>query len=113
MSAAIVMRGVTKHFRKHRVKREYTTLKTELVRLLTGKRAPDAAPEWIEVLNGVDLEVPKGRTLGVVLNRLRRGSNNKYLYDSYYGQDTAPKRSKAVRDKPIKPVKVSGGKRSK
>ncbi|MBX7100627.1 MAG: ABC transporter ATP-binding protein [Myxococcaceae bacterium] len=66
MTAAIAMRGVTKHFRKYRVKREYTTLKTELVRLLTGKRPPDAAPEWIEVLNGVDLEVPKGRTLGVI-----------------------------------------------
>ena len=60
-----------------------------------------------------NIEAVKGRTLGVVLNRIRRGSNNKYLYDSYYGQDTAPKRSKAARDKPIKPVKVSGGKRSK
>ena len=60
-----------------------------------------------------NIEAIKGRTLGVVLNRIRKGSNNKYLYDSYYGQDTAPKRSKAARDKPIKPVKVSGGKRSK
>ena len=60
-----------------------------------------------------NIEAVKGRTLGVVLNRIRKGSNNKYLYDSYYGQDTAPKRSKAARDKPIKPVKVSGGKRSK
>ena len=52
---AIVIRGVTKRFRKSTITREYTTLKSELVNLLLRrKRAPDQS-HYIDVLRGVDL----------------------------------------------------------
>lgn len=61
-----------------------------------------------------NLKAINGRTLGVVLNRLSKKTNTKYLYDTYYGEDDKPKRSKRENSsKTIKPVKVSGGKRSK
>ncbi|HNN48240.1 MAG TPA: polysaccharide biosynthesis tyrosine autokinase [Marmoricola sp.] len=59
-----------------------------------------------------NLSAVNARTLGVVLNRLRKNSNNNYLYDSYYGEELQPKRSSRASKSP-KPVRVSGGKRSK
>lgn len=61
-----------------------------------------------------NLNAVKGRTLGVVLNRMGRNSNSNYLYDSYYGEENAPKRSKRNKsERKSKPIKVVGGKRSK
>lgn len=62
---AIELRGVTKSFKKHAVKREYTSFKTEFVRWLTGRRAEEK-PQLIEALRGVDLTVPRGATIGIV-----------------------------------------------
>lgn len=67
MTAAIVLKGVTKSFRKSTVRREYTTFKTELLRFLRGeKRADLGQVSRIEALKGVDLEVPKGKTVGII-----------------------------------------------
>jgi lipopolysaccharide transport system ATP-binding protein len=67
MTAAIVLKGVTKSFKKSAVRREYTTFKTELLRLLRGERLPEGFQNSrIEALKGVDLEVPKGKTVGIV-----------------------------------------------
>jgi lipopolysaccharide transport system ATP-binding protein len=65
-SAALVLSGVTKHFKKSAIRREHTTLKTELVRWL--KREKKIAPpaEFIEAVRGVDLTVPRGKTLGII-----------------------------------------------
>lgn len=61
-----------------------------------------------------NLNAVNGRTLGVVLNRMTKNGNTNYLYDSYYGEAQPPKRiRKATVVKTSKPVKVSGGKRSK
>ncbi len=62
---AIVIRNVVKHFKKSTIRREYTTLKTELVKWLTGKRER-AAKTYIEALRGVDLVVPQGKTVGII-----------------------------------------------
>jgi lipopolysaccharide transport system ATP-binding protein len=62
---AIVIRNVVKNFKKSTIRREYTTLKSELVRWLTGKR--EKAPKmFIEALRGVDLAVPQGKTVGII-----------------------------------------------
>ncbi len=65
--AAIVLAGVAKHFKKTR-RREHTTLKTELVRFITGKkkRAEAGGDEYIEALKQVDLVIPRGRTVGII-----------------------------------------------
>src|ERR671931_1877011 len=62
---AIVIRGITKKFRKSTIKREYTTLKTELVNVLLRRRKQDAS-HFIEVLKGIDLTIPRGRTVGII-----------------------------------------------
>jgi lipopolysaccharide transport system ATP-binding protein len=64
--AAIVLKGVAKHFRKQKVRREYTTLKTELVRWLKRQRALRDPGEHIEALKSVDLVIAPGQTVGVI-----------------------------------------------
>src|SRR5581483_4745293 len=64
--AAIVLKGVAKHFRKHKVRREYTTMKTELVRWLKGQRALQDPGEHIEALKAIDLVIPAGQTVGII-----------------------------------------------
>ena len=63
---AIVVTGLTKHFKKRATRRDYSTLKTELVRILTGR--PRVVEPWklIESLKSVDLKVPRGKTLGII-----------------------------------------------
>ncbi len=63
---AFVLKGVIKRFKKRVIRREYTTIKTELVRILTGKRKALEPWNYIEALKGVDLVVPKGSTIGIV-----------------------------------------------
>lgn len=61
-----------------------------------------------------NLSAVNGRTLGVVINRTKKNNPGNYSYNSYYGEDEGPRRSKKSRKQGIaKPVKVSGGKRSK
>ncbi|MCY1022006.1 ABC transporter ATP-binding protein [Pyxidicoccus sp. MSG2] len=62
---AIVIRNVVKRFKKSTIRREYTTLKSELIRLLRGKREVDSK-SMIEALRGVDLVVPRGKTVGII-----------------------------------------------
>ncbi|WP_163998296.1 ABC transporter ATP-binding protein [Pyxidicoccus caerfyrddinensis] len=62
---AIVIRNVVKRFKKNTIRREYTTLKSEIVRWLRGKRDADGK-SMIEALRGVDLVVPRGKTVGVI-----------------------------------------------
>jgi lipopolysaccharide transport system ATP-binding protein len=66
MADAIRLQGVTKSFRRRTVRREYTTLKTELIRLLKGERAATEPVAFIEALKGVDLTVGRGTTLGLI-----------------------------------------------
>ncbi len=63
---AITLVGVTKHFKKTSKRREYTTLKTELIRVLKGDRKLLESSTHIEALKGVDLRIPKGSTVGIV-----------------------------------------------
>lgn len=60
---AIELAGVRKSFPAPRRELGYTTLKTALVGLVTGRRA--RAPR-VEVLRGVDLRVPPGECLGLI-----------------------------------------------
>ena len=62
---AISIRGLTKKFKKRTIKREYTTLKSELVNWILRKRKADDS-HYIEVLKGIDLSIPKGKTVGII-----------------------------------------------
>ncbi|RKG81878.1 ABC transporter ATP-binding protein [Corallococcus sp. CA049B] len=62
---AIVLRNVVKRFRKSTIRREYTTIKSELIRLLRGQRDTDGK-SMIEALRGIDLVVPRGKTVGII-----------------------------------------------
>ncbi len=62
---AIVIRNLVKRFRKSTIRREYTTLKSELVRWLRGVRRPEDKT-YIEAIRGIDLTIPKGKTVGII-----------------------------------------------
>jgi lipopolysaccharide transport system ATP-binding protein len=66
MSDAIVLRGVSKSFRKSTIRREHTTLKTELVRWVKGQKRPESPSTSIQALKDVSLGVPRGKTFGLV-----------------------------------------------
>jgi lipopolysaccharide transport system ATP-binding protein len=67
MADAIVLKQVTKHFKKRAARSsEYTTLKSELVRMLLFKRKVIQPSMLIQALKGVDLTIPKGSTVGIV-----------------------------------------------
>ncbi|MEW5741421.1 MAG: ABC transporter ATP-binding protein [Myxococcota bacterium] len=63
---AIVLKNVVKSFRKTSRRREITTLKTELVRLLTFQKRKTEPSQLIQALTGVDLRIPRGKTVGIV-----------------------------------------------
>lgn len=63
---AIVLRNVSKEFRKQAIRREYTTLKSELVGLLKRTRGPRPPVLVTSALRDVSLTVPRGRTVGLV-----------------------------------------------
>ena len=63
---AFVLKGVVKRFKKRTIRREYTTVKTELVRILTGKRKAFEPWNFIEALKGIDLVIPAGCTIGLI-----------------------------------------------
>ena len=66
MSDAIVVRNASKSFRKSTVRREYTTLKSEVVRWLKRQKRPEAPTTSIHALRDVSLAVPQGKTFGLV-----------------------------------------------
>ena len=66
MGDAIVLTGVSKDFRKSTIRREYTTLKSELVRWIKRQRRPELPTASIHALKNVSLAVPQGKTFGLV-----------------------------------------------
>lgn len=66
MSDAIVLTGVSKTFRKSTIRREYTTLKSEMVRWLRREKRPELPTASIHALSDVTLAVPRGKTYGLV-----------------------------------------------
>ena len=63
---AIVLSGVSKHFKKNTIRREYTTLKSELVRFLKRQKRKDPPASTIQALHDISLTVAKGQTFGLV-----------------------------------------------
>lgn len=63
---AIVLRNVSKEFRKKTVRREYTTLKSELVQFLKRKKTRPSPVAVTHALRDISLIVPRGRTVGLV-----------------------------------------------
>jgi ABC-type polysaccharide/polyol phosphate transport system ATPase subunit len=61
---AIRLAGVSKRFRKYTVRGGYTTLKASLVGRMF--RRQSSAGNYLEVLRGIDLEVARGLTLGII-----------------------------------------------
>jgi lipopolysaccharide transport system ATP-binding protein len=66
MNDAIVLRNLSKSFRKSTVRREYTTLKTELVRWIRREKRPEVPVASIQALKDVSFSVPRGKTFGLV-----------------------------------------------
>ncbi|MFL5318047.1 MAG: ABC transporter ATP-binding protein [Myxococcaceae bacterium] len=63
---AIVIRNATKRFKKRTVRREYTTVKSELVNWLLRRSPTSGAASEIEALRGIDLTIPRGKTVGIL-----------------------------------------------
>jgi lipopolysaccharide transport system ATP-binding protein len=63
---AIVLRKVSKEFRKTAIRREYTTLKSELVQFLRPKERRRTPVAVTFALRDISLTVPRGRTVGLV-----------------------------------------------
>jgi lipopolysaccharide transport system ATP-binding protein len=63
---AIVLTDVSKNFRKSTIRREHTTLKSELVRWLRREKRPEVSSATIAALRNVSLSVPRGKTFGLV-----------------------------------------------
>lgn len=63
---AIALKNVSKSFRKTARKHEYTTFKTEFIRLLTGQRKVLEPSTHIEALKRIDLTIERGKTVGIV-----------------------------------------------
>ena len=67
MADAIVLSHLSKTFRKSTIKREYTTVKGEVVRWLKRQKRPESPPAAsIHALRDVSLVVPEGKTYGLV-----------------------------------------------
>ena len=66
MSDAIVLSQVSKTFRKSTIRREYTTVKSEVVRWLRRQKRPELPTSSIHALRDVSLAVPRGKTFGLV-----------------------------------------------
>lgn len=62
---AIVIRNVSKHFRKSTIARHHTTVKSELIRWLRGQKRPQSH-DFIESLTDVSLTVARGRTIAII-----------------------------------------------
>ena len=63
---AIQLQGIRKVFKKSSRLAHGTTLKSELVRFLTGRGGPSAPPKYIEALKHVDLSIKRGQSIGII-----------------------------------------------
>lgn len=63
---AVEVRQVQKWFKRRTVKGGYTTLKTKLLAPFTGRDPQPFSVRNIQVLKGVDLLVPAGKTVGII-----------------------------------------------
>jgi lipopolysaccharide transport system ATP-binding protein len=64
---AIIIRNVVKRFRKSTIRREHTTIKSELVRWVMGRGKRGREDKtYIEAIRGIDLVIPKGKTVGII-----------------------------------------------
>jgi lipopolysaccharide transport system ATP-binding protein len=63
---AIILKDVVKSFKKTSKKSEFTTIKSEVVRILQGKRKIIEPATHIEALRGINLNIKKGRTTAIV-----------------------------------------------
>lgn len=63
---AMMLEGVAKSFKKSSRRKESTTLKTELIRLLLRRRKVVEPSSLIEALTDVNLAIPKGKTVGII-----------------------------------------------
>src|SRR5262249_32310632 len=66
MSGAIVIKNVSKSFRKSTIRREDTTLKSELVRWIRRDKRPELPTMSIHALRDGSLTDPEGKTFGLV-----------------------------------------------
>ena len=73
---AILLERVSKRFRKVVLRTGYTTLKTSLTRRFTGD---SARVEHVEALRDVTLDVPRGTTLGIRVERPRRATAGRWF----------------------------------
>jgi ABC-type polysaccharide/polyol phosphate transport system ATPase subunit len=64
LTPAIGLAGIHKRFRKFTVRGDYTTLKTSLLNRMF--RRGSGAGHYVDVLNGIDLDVAPGTTLGII-----------------------------------------------
>src|SRR5271167_1005617 len=63
---AIVLRNVSKEFRKTTIRHEYTTFKSEIVRFIKRSEAGRSPAAVTSALRDVSLTIPRGRTVGLV-----------------------------------------------
>ena len=64
---AIVIQGLSKHFRKQTIRSSHTTLKSEVVRWLRRQPKKVEAPDSrIRALERIDLVIPRGKTFGII-----------------------------------------------
>ncbi len=63
---AIVLENVFKSFKKTSRRKEITTLKSELIGILTMRRRLIEPTHSIEALKGIDLVIPRGKTVAIV-----------------------------------------------
>jgi lipopolysaccharide transport system ATP-binding protein len=62
---AIILRDVSKSFRKNTIRREYSTMKSELVQFFRRGKRPNEV-RTIDALKGVSFEVPRGKVFGLI-----------------------------------------------
>jgi lipopolysaccharide transport system ATP-binding protein len=62
---AIALHQVSKHFQKRTIRREYTTFKSELVRWIRREKQPQRLTH-LTALKDVTLDVPVGKTMGII-----------------------------------------------
>jgi lipopolysaccharide transport system ATP-binding protein len=63
---AIVLTNVAKSFKKRARRREFTTIKTELVQWLMRKRQSNEPTTTIDALKQINLVIPRGKTVAIV-----------------------------------------------
>ncbi len=64
MTPAMALKGVSKKFKKTSLTRDYTSLKTFLLAPFSIRKKPKNEP--LVVFQGLDLEIPKGISLGII-----------------------------------------------